>query len=124
MRRLLALFMLVPLTSCTSLASSFGDVMNPQSPILGDGESSPEAPPVAGMVIVEDVGIVLAVDPPGITIGRRRVILSGARGTTQGDVVELTDTTGASIVGSQVVEFETTASVTPTESTPTPEHVE
>lgn len=109
MRRYIALLLVLPLIGCTSLAGSFGDVMNPQN---ADGL---DAPPLAGMILVEDVGLVLAVDPPGITLGRRRVVISGARATTQSDAIDIRDTTSAAIINSQVVELGTSVSVSPTE---------
>lgn len=121
MRRLAILLLALPLVGCTSLAGSFEDMMNPQGPVLGADESSPEAPPLTVLTFVEDVGLVLSIDPPGITLGRRRVVLTGARGTTNGDAVAVSDITDASIVGSSVVELGTTASVTPTSPDTNPE---
>ena len=117
--RHLTLTLLLPfvLIGCTSTGRLVvQDIVNPHQPTLTLDEHSPEAPPVAAMLIVEDVGIVIGLNPPTFTLGRRSVRVTASRGTTDGDAISVQDVTGVGGPDGSEVKLGTEATVEPTDA--------
>ena len=119
MKRLSAFWWALPLTlvGCagTNAVTSLQHMVNPQQPVLEAGQSAQETAPLAANVTVQNVGLVIGVDPatgmPQITLGRRSVFIGATRGTTQGDSLIVADTVSAS----DNITIGTTAEVNPTD---------